>query len=298
MLAALEPMLFKLKPFPKREQLIIVIKISISVKLRLNFIICFFFATFLFLYDVLIISLFNSYLSIFLIKMSLFVVLCRTMSPKSNKKKSLKNDVIVAVGGDGTMADVLQGIVDSGRARDVRLGIIPLGSGNAFRKSFKIPRSLKKALRILAKGETREMDLIDIEGKVAGFASIGATAQVTLEKLKHRIHGLFGHLLASRIMLRLPCKEELQLSGFKSVAPLLFLSLFLLIPPELFAPKGFPPGIAPFVNFHNSDRRHVLPLFLGSESGEGLVGLLLVPVGHCDQVQSQAVVVPMLYRGF
>jgi diacylglycerol kinase (ATP) len=124
------------------------------------------------------------------------------------KEKCLKSDVIVAVGGDGTMADVLQGIVDSGRSKDIRLGIIPLGSGNAFRKSFKIPRSLKKALKILAKGETREIDLIDIEGKVAGFASIGATAQVTHEKLKHKIHGLLGHLLASRIMLSLPGKEQ------------------------------------------------------------------------------------------
>jgi diacylglycerol kinase (ATP) len=124
------------------------------------------------------------------------------------KEKCLKNDVIVAVGGDGTIADVLQGIVESGRARNVRLGIIPLGSGNAFRKSFKIPRNLKNALGVLTEGETREMDLIDIEGKVASFASIGATAQVTLEKLKHRIHGLLGHLLASRVMLFLPSKEQ------------------------------------------------------------------------------------------
>jgi diacylglycerol kinase family enzyme len=124
------------------------------------------------------------------------------------KEKCLKNDVIVAVGGDGTMADVLQGIVESGRSKEVCLGIIPLGSGNAFRRSFKIPRNWKKALRILAKGEIREMDLIDIDGKIASFASIGATAQVTLEKLKHRIHGLLGHLLASRIMLRLPAKEQ------------------------------------------------------------------------------------------
>jgi len=128
------------------------------------------------------------------------------------KERCLKNDVIVAVGGDGTMADVLQGIVDSGRSRDVRLGIIPLGSGNAFRKSLKIPRSLKKALRILTEGETKEIDLINIEGRVAGFASVGATAQVTLEKLRHRTQGLLGHLLASRIMLSLPSKElEIEL---------------------------------------------------------------------------------------
>lgn len=124
------------------------------------------------------------------------------------RKKSLESEIIVAVGGDGTVADVIQGIIESRKGKDVLLGFVPLGSGNAFRKSLGIPRNVKKALRLLAEGATREIDLIDIEGRMAGFASIGATARVTQEKLQHKMQGLLGHLLASRILFSLPRKEQ------------------------------------------------------------------------------------------
>jgi diacylglycerol kinase family enzyme len=124
---------------------------------------------------------------------------------------------IVVVGGDGTVADAIQGIIASGQAKEVRLAIIPLGSGNAFRKSLGIPKNVKKALRILAEGKTREIDLIEVEGRLAGFASVGATACVTQEKLRHNVQSLAGHLLASRILFTLPKKEvEIELFDGKS----------------------------------------------------------------------------------
>ena len=49
------------------------------------------------------------------------------------KRLCRENDIIIAAGGDGTIADVIQGILDSGRSREVALGILPFGSGNAFR---------------------------------------------------------------------------------------------------------------------------------------------------------------------
>jgi len=124
------------------------------------------------------------------------------------RKQSLDNKIIVAVGGDGTIADVIQGIIESGNKNDILLGLIPIGSGNAFRKSFRIPKKTKRAIKVLTDGRPKEADLIDIEGKMAGFASIGATARVTQEKLRYKIQGLLGHLLASRIMLNLPKKEQ------------------------------------------------------------------------------------------
>lgn len=115
----------------------------------------------------------------------------------------LDHDIIVAAGGDGTIADVIQGIKESGRMKEVALGIIPFGSGNAFITSLGIPRNVARAIKIIKEGKTREIDIIDIEGKAAVFASVGATAQVLVEKLQHNIPGFFGHLLASRIMLNL-----------------------------------------------------------------------------------------------
>jgi diacylglycerol kinase family enzyme len=113
------------------------------------------------------------------------------------RKLSLSHDIIVVIGGDGTVADVVQGILQSRRGQDICLGIIPFGSGNAFRKSFSIPKRLSQALKILDAGKTRDMDLIAFDDKVAAFSSVGATAAVTHLKARDRVQGLFGHLLAA-----------------------------------------------------------------------------------------------------
>jgi diacylglycerol kinase (ATP) len=120
------------------------------------------------------------------------------------RELSSRNEMIVAVGGDGTVADVLQGIRESKRGKDIILGIIPLGSGNAFRKSLCIPKNVRKAIRVLYEGTAKEISLMDVEGRIAGFASIGATAQVSVEKLKYDMQGLWSHLVAGRIIPRLP----------------------------------------------------------------------------------------------
>lgn len=133
------------------------------------------------------------------------------------KRQSLVHKIIVVAGGDGTVADVIQGIIEARREKDIILGIVPFGSGNAFRKSLGIPNSVKKAIKLLNEGETREIDLIDIEGKAAGIASIGATAEVTHKKLQHNIQGLLGHILASRILLTLPKKEQ-QIELFDGIS--------------------------------------------------------------------------------
>jgi diacylglycerol kinase (ATP) len=129
------------------------------------------------------------------------------------KHLSLENDVIIALGGDGTLADVMQGIYEAGREKDVLLGIIPFGSGNALRKSLLIPKALKKALKLLARGEPRWIDLIDLDGRVASFLSIGATGKVTHRKSQTKIPGLVGHLLAASVLLVQP-RDPMEIELF------------------------------------------------------------------------------------
>ena len=62
-------------------------------------------------------------------------------------------ELVVAVGGDGTIADVLEGIFESPRRPEVALGVIPFGSGNAFRKSIGLPRQPFKAIKHLLEGD-------------------------------------------------------------------------------------------------------------------------------------------------
>lgn len=114
------------------------------------------------------------------------------------KKAAYESEVIVAIGGDGTIADTLQGIFDAGKNQDVLFGVIPFGSGNAFRKSFGIPKNPRKAIDWLTEGVPREIDVIDTEGRISNFASVGATARVTGEKYLHPIPGLWGFVLAAR----------------------------------------------------------------------------------------------------
>jgi diacylglycerol kinase (ATP) len=117
-------------------------------------------------------------------------------------------DVIVAMGGDGTVADTLQGIFDAGMQDRVLFGVIPFGSGNAFRKAFAIPKNPLRAIDRLAEGVARPIDLMDVEGRVAAFASVGATARVTGEKLQGTVQGVWGHLLAARRLFRIPLDEK------------------------------------------------------------------------------------------
>ncbi|MGH7237533.1 MAG: diacylglycerol/lipid kinase family protein, partial [Candidatus Saccharimonadales bacterium] len=59
-----------------------------------------------------------------------------------------KFEVVVAVGGDGTINEIASAIVGT----DTRLGIIPFGSGNGLARFLKIPMNAKKAIKALNTG--------------------------------------------------------------------------------------------------------------------------------------------------
>src|SRR5438874_2432944 len=54
-------------------------------------------------------------------------------------------DTIIACGGDGTIHDVLQGLT----GKDAALGVIPLGTANAFAHDLRLPMSPEGAARAL-----------------------------------------------------------------------------------------------------------------------------------------------------
>ena len=71
-------------------------------------------------------------------------------------------DAVVAVGGDGTVNEVAQGLVNSQTA----LGIIPMGSGNGFARHLSIPMRAGKALEMLNHSEPIRVDYGLANGKV------------------------------------------------------------------------------------------------------------------------------------
>lgn len=70
-------------------------------------------------------------------------------------------DVVVAIGGDGTVNEVARGIVQS----ETALGIIPCGSGNGLARHLMLPMDLKKAIDLINKCETHRLDYGIINGK-------------------------------------------------------------------------------------------------------------------------------------
>jgi diacylglycerol kinase (ATP) len=53
---------------------------------------------------------------------------------------------IVAAGGDGTISEVVDGVVAAGACMSTRLAIVPLGTGNDLARTLAIPSSPAEAL--------------------------------------------------------------------------------------------------------------------------------------------------------
>ena len=86
-------------------------------------------------------------------------------------------DCVVAVGGDGSVNDVVQGLKDS----PTRLGIIPCGSGNGLARSLKIPLQPWLAIRVLNQQYEQTIDSIVINDKYVcvNAAGVGFDAYVS-----------------------------------------------------------------------------------------------------------------------
>ena len=69
-------------------------------------------------------------------------------------------DLVVAVGGDGTVNEVARAIVHS----DTALGIMPCGSGNGLARHLLLPMNLRKSLDIINAFDVRDLDYGIING--------------------------------------------------------------------------------------------------------------------------------------
>jgi diacylglycerol kinase (ATP) len=63
-------------------------------------------------------------------------------------------ELLVVVGGDGSVNEVVNGVVGS----DVELAIVPRGTGWDFVRTYDIPRDLERAVEIALRGDTRTID--------------------------------------------------------------------------------------------------------------------------------------------
>ena len=92
------------------------------------------------------------------------------------REASEKFEKIVAVGGDGTINEVGEGVVGT----DSIFFVIPLGSGNDFANELKIPSKVNAAVDLLLKGSVRTIDVIKVNDRISlNTAGVGFNALVS-----------------------------------------------------------------------------------------------------------------------
>ncbi len=72
---------------------------------------------------------------------------------------------IISIGGDGTLHHVVNGIMLQTyiKTSDITIGVIPLGTGNDWIKTYHIPNSIEKAIEIILRKKTILQDIGVIE---------------------------------------------------------------------------------------------------------------------------------------
>lgn len=98
--------------------------------------------------------------------------------------------LVIAMGGDGTLQEVGEGLVNArtranGDVEATRLGVIPLGTGNDFAKMLATTTDWRTACTRIANGKTRRVDVGRINGRIfLNNVGIGFDAQVGIEAQK------------------------------------------------------------------------------------------------------------------
>lgn len=101
-------------------------------------------------------------------------------------------DIITAVGGDGSVNDVIAGIHGS----DATLGIIPCGSGNGLARCMRIPLTPALAIRVLNQDNPGTIDTITLNDKffVASIAGVGFDAFIARLMKSAKVRGFSAYL--------------------------------------------------------------------------------------------------------
>lgn len=107
------------------------------------------------------------------------------------KNRDREYELVVCSGGDGTLDEIVTGMIQSGF--QTKIGYIPAGSTNDFANSLKIPSTMKKAAEIVAADHTFACDVgifnEDVFVYVAAFGIFTEVSYGTPQEMKN----MLGH---------------------------------------------------------------------------------------------------------
>lgn len=114
----------------------------------------------------------------------------------ARKAVAQKADIVIAAGGDGTINEIIQGLVGS----ETTLGVLPGGTVNVWAREVGIPLDEARAREVLVQGQIRRVDLGCVNGRYfLLMVGIGIDAEVTqaVEGKPLKRLGVLGYILAA-----------------------------------------------------------------------------------------------------
>jgi diacylglycerol kinase (ATP) len=107
-------------------------------------------------------------------------------------------DAIVAAGGDGTISEVVNGLVQANpKLPTISFGIVPIGSANDFSKMVGLPGDISAAVQVIAANHIRPVDVgqIQLPDRIHYFNNNSAVAMEPMIALEHiKIQRISGEL--------------------------------------------------------------------------------------------------------
>ena len=136
-----------------------------------------------------------------------------------------KYDIVVAVGGDGTINEVACCLVNT----EIKLGIIPSGSGNGLARHLGIPLNFEGALKLINKGISSKIDTATINNEVfISIAGVGFDALVAKLFAEDTSRGFFTYfkIVAAKFQQYRPKQYELILDNGEHIKTKAFFIAF------------------------------------------------------------------------
>ncbi len=187
-------------------------------------------------------------------------------------------DLVVAAGGDGTINEVVNGLSDNWAG--ARLGILPLGTGNDFARTIKVPTEVNAAVETILRNDAPPLDVVCAESDRTRYfmnVSAGGFSGLVDEKLSDGVKATWGPLAYLRAaMTALPDLKNYHMAiRFDDEEPVSLVAYNIVVANARYVAGGVP--IAP-----------------AAIPDDGAVDIVIVPA---ESVPRLATLVPLILLG-
>ncbi|MBK6965382.1 MAG: diacylglycerol kinase family lipid kinase [Bacteroidales bacterium] len=132
-------------------------------------------------------------------------------------------DIIVAVGGDGTLNQVVKGMIGS----QATLALVPAGSGNGLARHLGVPIDVEQSIKLIVEGKTQLIDTVNLNDNLfVSIAGVGFDALVAKRFSQVTRRGFFSYfkIVTNEYTYYRPRKYRMEIDGKKVIRQALFVS--------------------------------------------------------------------------